>query len=120
LYSIFEDKQKEVKLSPIKMPISEGFIDHNNKLAIYTDHQVFDRYHRFRLKEGFNKTREALTLKDLLSLQKGDFVTHIDHGIGQYSGLEKIEVNGKHQELKSMANTRKPFDSSTKEGMCCM
>lgn len=98
LYSIFEDKQKEVKLSPIKMPISEGFIDHYNKLAIYTDHQVFDRYHRFRLKEGFNKTREALTLKDLLSLQKGDFVTHIDHGIGQYSGLEKIEVNGKHQE----------------------
>ncbi|MBX7093137.1 MAG: transcription-repair coupling factor [Flavobacteriales bacterium] len=98
LYTIFEDKQKEVELSSIKMPIRAGFVDHRNKLAVYTDHQIFERYHRFKLKEGFNKTREALTLKDLLSLQKGDFVTHIDHGIGQYSGLEKIEVNGKHQE----------------------
>ncbi len=98
LHAIFEDRQKEVKLSPLKLPIREGFIDHTLKLACYTDHQVFDRYHRFKLKEGFHKTREALTLKDLLSLQKGDFVTHIDHGIGQYSGLEKIEVNGKQQE----------------------
>ncbi|MFZ5553471.1 MAG: transcription-repair coupling factor [Bacteroidota bacterium] len=98
LNSIFADKQKEVHLTPIHLSIHEGFIDHDNKIACYTDHQVFERYHRFKLKEGFNKTKEALTLKDLLSLQKGDYITHIDHGIGQYSGLEKINVNGKEQE----------------------
>jgi transcription-repair coupling factor (superfamily II helicase) len=98
LQTIFDDKQKEVHLQPIKLSIREGFIDRTNKLTCYTDHQIFERYHRFKLKEGFNKTREAITLKDLLSLQKGDFVTHIDHGIGQYSGLEKIDVNGKQQE----------------------
>jgi transcription-repair coupling factor (superfamily II helicase) len=98
LQTIFDDKQKEVHLQPIKLSIRDGFIDRTNKLTCYTDHQIFERYHRFKLKEGFNKTREAITLKDLLSLQKGDFVTHIDHGIGQYSGLEKIDVNGKQQE----------------------
>ena len=98
LYTIFEDQQKTVNFSAIKLAISEGFVDHDLKIACYTDHQIFERYHRSKLKEGFNKTKEALTLKDLLSLQKGDYVTHIDHGVGQYSGLEKIEVNGKHQE----------------------
>lgn len=98
LYSIFEDKDHKVSFSPLKLAVSEGFTDHDLKLACYTDHQIFQRYHRFKLKEGFNKTKEALTLKDLLSLQKGDYVTHIDHGVGQYSGLEKIEVNGKQQE----------------------
>lgn len=98
LQTIFTDTQKEVHLSPIHLSVHEGFIDHENKIACYTDHQIFERYHRFKLKEGFNKTKEALTLKDLLSLQKGDYITHIDHGIGQYSGLEKINVNGKEQE----------------------
>jgi transcription-repair coupling factor (superfamily II helicase) len=98
LNNIFKDKQNQVNLSPVKLQIKEGFIDHINKIACYTDHQIFERYYRYRLKEGFNKTKEALTLKDLLSLQKGDYVTHIDYGIGQYSGLEKINVNGKEQE----------------------
>lgn len=98
LYKIFEDKKYNVKFHGLVFSIREGFVDEDIKLACYTDHQIFERYHRFKLKEGFNKTKEAITLKELLSLQKGDYVTHIDHGIGQYSGLEKIEVNGKWQE----------------------
>jgi transcription-repair coupling factor (superfamily II helicase) len=67
-------------------------------LLCYTDHQLFERYHRFRLKEGFRQAKQALTLKEIYNLQKGDYVTHIDHGVGQFSGLETIDVNGKPQE----------------------
>jgi transcription-repair coupling factor (superfamily II helicase) len=67
-------------------------------LVCYTDHQIFERYHRFRLKEGFRQAKQALTLKEIYNLQKGDYVTHIDHGVGQFSGLETIDVNGKPQE----------------------
>ncbi len=68
------------------------------KIVCYTDHQLFERYHRFRLKEGFRKAKQALTLKEIYNLQKGDYVTHIDHGVGQFSGLETIDVNNKKQE----------------------
>ena len=82
------------------MPIAlhEGFISPSLKLTCYTDHQLFERYHRFRLKEGFRQAKQALTLKEIYNLQKGDYVTHIDHGVGQFSGLETIDVNGKPQE----------------------
>ena len=73
-------------------------MDQNKKILYYTDHQIFQRYHRFKLKEGFKKNKEALTLKEILALQPGDFVVHIDHGVGQFSGLQKIDVNGKEQE----------------------
>jgi transcription-repair coupling factor (superfamily II helicase) len=64
----------------------------------YTDHQLFERYHKFRIKEGYKKAQQALTLKEIYNLQKGDFVVHVDHGVGEFSGLEKIDVNGKQQE----------------------
>jgi len=98
LERIFEDLDAKVKFHPILDQISEGFIDHDLKICCYTDHQIFERYHRFYLKEGFKKNKEALTLKELSTLQPGDFVTHIDHGVGKFSGLEKIDVNGKEQE----------------------
>lgn len=98
LYSIFDDIGKEVQFTPVTTAIHEGFIDNDLKLVCYTDHQIFDRYHRFRLKEGFKKSKESLTIRELNSLKKGDFVVHVDHGIGQFSGLEKIDVNGKPQE----------------------
>lgn len=81
------------------MPISihSGFIDHDRKIVCYTDHQIFQRYHKYRVKQAFNKNK-AITLKTLRELQPGDFVTHIDHGVGIYSGLEKIENNGRIQE----------------------
>lgn len=98
LDQIFQDKKKDIHYIQEILEISEGFIDQNKKILYYTDHQIFQRYHRFKLKEGFKKNKEALTLKEILALQPGDFVVHIDHGVGQFSGLQKIDVNGKEQE----------------------
>jgi transcription-repair coupling factor (superfamily II helicase) len=98
LERIFEDLDANADFTPILTEIAEGFIDKDLQICCYSDHQIFERYHRFYLKEGFKKNKEALTLKELSSLQPGDFVTHIDHGVGKFSGLEKIDVNGKEQE----------------------
>ena len=98
LERIFEDIEREAHFTPMSLALHEGFIDRDQKLIGYTDHQLFERYHRFRLKEGFKKNRQALTIRELSNLQPGDFVTHIDHGVGVFSGLEKILVNGKEQE----------------------
>ena len=96
-YAIFEDLQAYVQFHPVTTNINQGFIDDDLKLAIYTDHQIFDRFHRYRLRRGFTKDM-ALSLKMLRELQPGDYVTHIDHGLGRYSGLEKIDINGHIQE----------------------
>jgi transcription-repair coupling factor (superfamily II helicase) len=98
LHDIFADREAEVPHNPIPIELSQGFVDKQIKLLVYTDHQLFERYHRFRLKEGFKKSKQALTLKELSALQPGDYVVHIDHGIGQFGGLQKIDVNGKEQE----------------------
>ncbi len=97
LYSIFKDLNTEINFVPIPTSIHEGFIDDDLKVVCYTDHQIFQRYHKYRIKQAFNKNK-ALTLKTLRDLQPGDFVTHIDHGVGRYSGLQKLEVNGRMQE----------------------
>lgn len=104
IYAIFEDLAAKAKLArhpfefyPIMLSLHEGFIDHDLKLACYTDHQVFDRYHRFRLKKNFSKS-QSLTIKELNKLKPGDYITHIDHGIGRFAGLEKIDVQGTPQE----------------------
>jgi transcription-repair coupling factor (superfamily II helicase) len=98
LYQIFEDIGAEVEFEPMPIALHEGFIIPSLKLVCYTDHQIFERYHRFKLKEGFRQAKQALTLKEIYNLQKGDYVTHIDHGVGQFSGLQTIDVNGKPQE----------------------
>ena len=98
LYSIFEDIGGEVDFISMPLALHEGFIIPSLKLVCYTDHQVFERFHRFKLKEGFSQAKQAITLKEIYDLQKGDYVTHIDHGIGQFSGLQTIDVNGKPQE----------------------
>ena len=98
LYTIFQDMEHEVCFTPLVLDLHEGYIDPARKLVLYTDHQVFERYHRFRLKEGFRRNSQALTLKELTQLKPGDLVVHIDHGIGVFSGLEKLDVNGKQQE----------------------
>lgn len=98
LEQIFADMEVVVEFNPVHIALHEGFISLENKLTCYTDHQVFERYHRFRLKEGFRQAKQALTLKELYNLQRGDYVTHIDHGVGKFSGLETIDVNGKPQE----------------------
>ncbi len=78
-------------------PLYQGFVDHDLKMACYTDHQIFERYHKFHLKNGYAK-KQAITLKELNKLELGDYVTHIDHGIGKFGGLQKIDVEGKQQE----------------------
>ena len=78
--------------------IHAGFIDHDKKVCRYTDHQIFERYHRYHLRDNFS-TKQAITLKDLYDLKPGDYVTHIDHGIGRFEGLMTIEVHGKEQEV---------------------
>lgn len=98
LYAIFEDIGKDIQMETLLLPIHEGFVDEIQKLAIYTDHQIFNRYHRFRLKESFKRKDQAITLKELQNLTPGDFIVHIDHGVGKFSGLEKINVDGKQQE----------------------
>ena len=90
-----EDIRKQYKT--IVFPIYEGFIDEENQLVCYTDHQIFERYHKFNIKNGYSK-KQTITLKELNSLSVGDYVTHIDHGIGKFGGLQKIQVEGKTQE----------------------
>ncbi len=96
-YAIFEDLNADVSFHPITHAIHEGFIDQQLKVACYTDHQIFDRFHRYKLRQGFSK-EQAFNIRMLQELQPGDFVTHIDHGIGRFSGLQKIEINGHTQE----------------------
>ena len=98
LYDIFADREEDVPYHALPMELTAGFVDKDLRLLVYTDHQLFERYHRFRLKESFKKNKQALTLKELLALEPGDFVVHVDHGIGEFSGLQKIDVNGKEQE----------------------
>jgi len=97
LKSIFDDLNAGIQFVGIPTSISKGFIDHGKKLVCYTDHQIFQRYHKFNVKQAYTKGK-ALTFKALRELQPGDYVTHIDHGVGVYSGLQKIEVNGNMQE----------------------
>ena len=97
LHSIFADQQTEIQFIPVPVSIHEGFVDNDLKVVCYTDHEIFQRYHKYRVKQAFSKNK-ALTLKMLRELQPGDYVTHIDHGVGVYSGLEKIQTNGTTQE----------------------
>ncbi len=85
------------KYHSLELSLHEGFIDHDARIACYTDHQIFDRYHRFQIRDSYT-ARESLTIKELYSLKPGDFITHIDHGIGRFDGLEIIENDGRKQE----------------------
>ncbi|MBK5285291.1 MAG: transcription-repair coupling factor, partial [Bacteroidia bacterium] len=104
ILSIIDDVRKKrhqderaLSFQVVLCSLHEGFTDHEKNIAFYTDHQIFDRYHRYRSKKIFSRN-EAITLKELYGLKPGDFVTHIDHGIGKFAGLEMIDVNGKPQE----------------------
>ncbi|MCC7524109.1 MAG: transcription-repair coupling factor, partial [Chitinophagaceae bacterium] len=97
VHSILADMKAEIPFTPVPVSIHGGFIAHDLKAVCYTDHQIFQRYHKYKVKQAYNKNK-ALTLRSLRELQPGDYVTHIDHGVGIYSGLQKIEVSGKLQE----------------------
>jgi transcription-repair coupling factor (superfamily II helicase) len=97
LQNIFKDINPEITFIPVLKTLHEGFIDHDLKTCVYTDHQIFGRYHKFNIKNSLQK-KEQITLRELTGLHPGDYVVHIDHGIGKFGGLEKIEINGKTQE----------------------
>lgn len=97
LHGIFEEIHPEIRFQSLEFSLRQGFVDHLLKLVCYTDHQIFERFYRYRHKEKFSKSK-ALTFRELQTLQPGDFVTHIDFGIGKFAGLEKKEVDGKTQE----------------------
>ena len=97
LQTIFEELDPTIQIQSLNIGLRQGFIDNQRKLACYTDHQLFDRFHRYKTKAKHSKSK-ALTLKELQSLQPGDYVTHIDHGVGRFAGMEKIDVAGNKQE----------------------
>ena len=97
LHTIFEDLKSTIRFTPVPTSIHEGFIDEDLKIVCYTDHEIFQRYHKYKIKQAYNKSK-AITLRTLRELQPGDYVTHIDHGVGIFSGLQKLEVNGVMQE----------------------
>ena len=106
LRDIFEEIGKQVPYTALVLPLYQGFQSAELGLCCYTDHQIFERYHRFHLRNGYAK-KQAITLKELNKLEIGDYVTHIDHGIGKFGGLQKIEVEGKQQEaIKLMYGDR--------------
>ncbi|MBI4648163.1 MAG: transcription-repair coupling factor [Bacteroidia bacterium] len=97
LRTIFNEINPDIQFITIPVTLHEGFTEHERKICCYTDHQIFERYHKFKLKTNFSG-KEAITVKEICGLQPGDYVVHIDHGIGIFGGLEKIENNGRVQE----------------------
>lgn len=98
LHTVIEELGHDIYFQSMYLALRQGFEDPFSKTICYTDHQIFDRFHRYRQKEKFSKSK-ALTLRELKSLHPGDYVTHIDYGVGRFAGLEKIEVSGHQQEV---------------------
>ncbi len=100
LQSIFDDRGDKIAFTPVLKTVHEGFIDHDLKIACYTDHQIFDRFHKYNLKsEQARSGKIALSLKELNQFETGDYVVHIDHGVGKFGGLIRTPINGKMQEV---------------------
>lgn len=97
LTTVFEELDPGVKIDELIISLHGGFVDKDLEIAVYTDHEIFERFHRYRLRDQFSKSK-ALTLKELQNLKPGDYVTHIDYGIGRFVGMETIEVGGKRQD----------------------
>lgn len=97
LAAIFKELKADVAFLPVEIPIHEGFIDEDLKIEVLTDHQIFQRYHQYKIRQGYTKD-QALNYRLLRELAPGDYVTHIDHGIGKFAGLQKIEIGGQVQE----------------------
>lgn len=97
LKDIFTELNPKVHFETLLISVHAGFIDHDTRICCFTDHQIFERYHRQKNKKRI-VSQESLTIRDINKLQPGDFVVHVDHGIGKFVGLEKIDVNGHMQE----------------------
>ena len=98
LTNIFQEIDSFIKFQALPVSIRGGFIDYQRNTACYTDHQIFERFHRYKTKDKQSKSK-AITLRELKNLQPGDFVTHIDHGVGRFAGMDTVDNNGKKQEV---------------------
>jgi len=99
---IFEKIEHDFFPILIEKSIYKGFINHQDKEVCFSDHEIFERYHKFNIRTGFS-IKKRVKLNELNQLEKGDYVTHIDHGIGIFGGLQKIVVNGKKQEAVKLS-----------------
>ncbi|MCS7028068.1 MAG: transcription-repair coupling factor [Bacteroidia bacterium] len=101
IQEIFEDKDLNIAFTPLQIGLSAGFIDHTYKVVCYTDHQIFEKYYRYKEPKFFKKS-EALTIQEFKDLKPGDYVVHIDYGIAKFGGLETLELAGKKQECMKL------------------
>jgi len=97
-YHIFDDLKAEVEFTPLFQTVSRGFHDPLSGIACYTDHEIFQRFHKYKARQGYSRSK-AMTIKALRDLQPGDYITHLDHGVGLFSGLERVDINGQIQEM---------------------
>jgi len=98
LETIFLEINSDLTFNGVGASLKEGFIDDHHEFVCYTDHQIFDRFHQYRAKEKFSKSK-SLTLRELKTLQAGDYVVHIDYGVGRFAGLDTVDVGGNKQEV---------------------
>ena len=100
LKAIFEERGDNFDFTPVTSTVHEGFVDHDTHRCIFTDHQIFDRFHKYTLKgEKARSGKLAMSLKELSAIEPGDFIVHVDHGIGRFGGLMRTQVNGSTQEM---------------------
>lgn len=100
LRDIFADRGDDIHFMPVDATIHEGFVDHATRQCVFTDHQIFDRFHKYNLKSDRARSgKVALSLKELASIEPGDFIVHVDHGVGRFSGLYRTNVSGRTQEM---------------------
>jgi transcription-repair coupling factor (superfamily II helicase) len=100
LHAIFDERGDKIPFTPAAATLHEGFVDHPRKLCFFTDHQIFDRFHKYSLKSDRARSGKlALSLKELSAIEPGDYVVHVDHGVGKFGGLLRTQVNGTTQEM---------------------
>lgn len=100
LRAIFAERGDKIPFTPVLSTLHEGFVDHAVRACFFTDHQIFDRFHKYTLKgERARSGKLALSLKELQSIEPGDFIVHVDHGVGRFGGLLRTQVNGSTQEM---------------------
>ena len=97
LHGIFQELDPTLQVQSMLLSLREGFVDKQAKLVCYTDHQLFERFHRYKSKSKPTASK-ALTLKEIKALHPGDYVVHVDYGVGRFAGLEKVDVSGNMQE----------------------
>ncbi len=100
LHAIFDEREEEIPFTPASATLHEGFVDHRLKRCLFTDHQIFDRFHKYSLKSDRARSGKlALSLKELSAIETGDYIVHVDHGVGKFGGLLRTQVNGTTQEM---------------------